>query len=109
MFPTRCTSFMIAGRAKNVFQVIVRAWKISHVITMKQSRPIACRYFEKGRSHLMEWDSQGDTGSHLLQQILILSSHLCRGKMVGVRQDMCSPMYPTIACLHIRPQLLRRC
>lgn len=27
--------------------------------------------------------------------------------MVGVRQDMCSPMHPGIPCLNIRPQLLQ--
>src|SRR5215472_10527238 len=100
---------MIAGRAKNVFQVIVGAWEISHVITMKQPRPVALCHFEKSSRHLGERGSQGVTGSHRLQQLLILLLHLCGGKMVGVRQDMCSAMYPSVTYLYIRPKLLRRC
>ena len=61
-----------------MFEVIVGAWKISHVITVKQSRLIACCHFEEGSSHVLKWSSQGVTASYLLNQLLIPSLHLFR-------------------------------
>src|SRR5260221_608782 len=82
LFPTCCPSFMIARGAKNVFEVIVGAWKISHIITVEQSRLIAHCYFEEGSGHLLKWDSQGNTLLHLLKQLLIPLLHLFLRKMI---------------------------
>src|SRR5258708_25004466 len=78
LFPAHSTSFMIARRAKDVFKVIVGAWKIFKVITVKQSRLIAHRHFEEDGDHLLKWGSQGETITHFCKQFFILSLHLFR-------------------------------
>ena len=64
---------MVARGAKNVFQVIVGARKINHIIAMKEPRPIAPCHFEEGGSHLVERGSQRGSVLHLFKQFPILS------------------------------------
>src|SRR5260221_12893819 len=51
LFAARCTSFVVARGAKNVFEIIVSSWKINHIITVKKSRPIAYGDFDESRGH----------------------------------------------------------
>lgn len=94
---------MVTHRTKGVFQIVVGAWKISHLIAEEKPCPIAVRSSQKGSHHVPKRLRNSTFLSHLIQQGLILLLYVPGCVLLRMSQDVRSSMHPGIPSLNIGP------
>ena len=103
-FPPGRPPFVIAMRAKELFEIIIGAREIRHARAVEKPRPITAADLEKVIDSGGERARGGAVPCHGSEEPLQAPLHHCLIPLVFVVQDVSRTMHPVIGHPHVRPQ-----